>query len=512
MEALKAKMQQQLNAIKQQHKEEYESAVDSERTERLSERQSTDRTTVTTKTEKSFGLTPSPSRIQQVSIDEEGTWDEFSFGTTPDTSERYDPDSIDSFRPNHLSKFHQLKKTNCPAPKAPKLAQISSNIQNKVNKKNGNDKEDNDFGRELQSKSFKKVQRENMAQADSKRKFRQTAEFKNFKKDFGPTTMEEFYQSEVDSLQLSERQRHTLDKKKELLKKRFREHKMRTSKAENQGKKDNNQATERSELTLSRSQSPKKPHYQVYENSIDYLNTSTDRRSRLAKQNSQKKRTVFGEVRINNHSKQEANSAEEYEFNSNSTVEADKQKIHEQINNHAANHFTSFNHLKDKENFNLDTNIQFNTNASSIYSNKNSDNFQYMSVQTAKTNKSRAKLRELAQQNSKRSSSKGSLMSSKMSNFHSNSYLGSSLEGPSSMNHQKRELMVMSKKLGKLNQDRAASFAKLSSKYEQLLSQYKPYSEDEESKLGEEMVQELGNIASIAISKKQSKFIHSLNS
>jgi hypothetical protein len=72
-------------------------------------------------------------------------------------------------------------------------------------------------------------------------------------------------------------------------------------------------------------------------------------------------------------------------------------------------------------------------------------------------------------------------------------------------NAQMRELMVMSKKLGKLNQSRAQSFAKLSSKYEKLLTEYTPYTQDEESKLGEDMVSELGDIASLSINKKNSK-------
>jgi hypothetical protein len=69
-----------------------------------------------------------------------------------------------------------------------------------------------------------------------------------------------------------------------------------------------------------------------------------------------------------------------------------------------------------------------------------------------------------------------------------------------------RELMVISKKLGKLNKKRAESFAKLSSKYEKLLTEYRPYSEDEENKLGQEMVEELGDIAEKSITKRNSKF------
>jgi hypothetical protein len=73
MEALKAKMKSKLNAIKQQHKKDYESAVDTERTERYSERNSTDRTSITQKTEliettdrasRNTGLSPSPQQIK----------------------------------------------------------------------------------------------------------------------------------------------------------------------------------------------------------------------------------------------------------------------------------------------------------------------------------------------------------------------------------------------------------------------------------------------------------------
>jgi hypothetical protein len=48
------------------------------------------------------------------------------------------------------------------------------------------------------------------------------------------------------------------------------------------------------------------------------------------------------------------------------------------------------------------------------------------------------------------------------------------------------------------------SFSNLSRKYEKLLSEYVPFTEEEEGKLGEQMVQELGDIASESIQKRNS--------
>lgn len=74
-------------------------------------------------------------------------------------------------------------------------------------------------------------------------------------------------------------------------------------------------------------------------------------------------------------------------------------------------------------------------------------------------------------------------------------------------NSRARELMVLSKKLGKLNEKRAISFSNLSNKYEKLLSEYVPFTEEEEGRFAEQMVQELGDIATESIQKRNSKHL-----
>ena len=65
--------------------------------------------------------------------------------------------------------------------------------------------------------------------------------------------------------------------------------------------------------------------------------------------------------------------------------------------------------------------------------------------------------------------------------------------------------MILSKKLGKLNESRAKGFSNLSKKYEKLLAEYVPFTEEEEGKIGEQMVQEIGDIATESIQKRNSK-------
>jgi hypothetical protein len=108
---------------------DYEIAVDTERSERsdrYSDHNSTDRTSVTfkTQTELTEMATPSPD-LMSVEIDQEGTWDEFSFGSNPETTDRVCRgrgrdigESINSFNSGELQPF---RKHQCPIPKVPKL-------------------------------------------------------------------------------------------------------------------------------------------------------------------------------------------------------------------------------------------------------------------------------------------------------------------------------------------------------------------------------------------------------
>lgn len=91
MEELKERMKNKLNLIKQQTKRDFEAAIESEVSERQQEQiQMSSRTmTVTVSSRNSAEeQIQSPQYIKEVEIDEEGTWDEFSFGTNPETSER----------------------------------------------------------------------------------------------------------------------------------------------------------------------------------------------------------------------------------------------------------------------------------------------------------------------------------------------------------------------------------------------------------------------------------------
>jgi len=105
-----------------------------------------------------------------------------------------------------------------------------------------------------------------------------------------------------------------------------------------------------------------------------------------------------------------------------------------------------------------------------------------------------AKQHQQSRSNSNSSLSKG-FESSKLHGFSQDQEISNSTA---------RELMILSKKLGKLNEKRALSFSNLSRKYEKLLSEYVPFTEEEEGKLGEQMVQELGDIASESIQKRNS--------
>lgn len=91
MEQLKERMKNKLNLIKQQTKREFQAAVESEVSERQQEpEQASNRTTTVAFSSRNStdDRIQSPQYIKEVEIDEEGTWDEFSFGTNPDTSER----------------------------------------------------------------------------------------------------------------------------------------------------------------------------------------------------------------------------------------------------------------------------------------------------------------------------------------------------------------------------------------------------------------------------------------
>jgi hypothetical protein len=79
----------------------------------------TQRTEITSITNKQ----DSPDQIKQVEIDEEGTWDEFSFGTNPDTSDRLREDSMASFNSGDVP---VVKKNQFPVPKMPKQANLNS--------------------------------------------------------------------------------------------------------------------------------------------------------------------------------------------------------------------------------------------------------------------------------------------------------------------------------------------------------------------------------------------------
>lgn len=504
-------MKSKLNQIKQQHKQDYESAVDTERTERYTDRDSTGRTSITHKTESHPELSPSPQCIKQVEIDEEGTWDEFSFGTNPETTERLRMDSIEAFNSGEVPK---QRKQMCPIPKVPRLNQIKSYRSKEdqyivENEYLGRDDQDN-----LQNKNFKKYQSEtvqftqgnnqhvNHSDRDRKSNFRQTAEFqKNSMK--------------VEDLEPSKEQKSQLQMKKDMLKKKYQEHKNRKMMGsrqasaerenvcnENSRNLQNMGSTNKSDLSLSRSQSPNIPKRKTHQNeTIDYLNTSTDRPNRLQAQQKFEQRTVFGEVmapqNIDCGSSIHNSGSEEYEFNSQSSLKNNRM---------IDQNFHSFNQNQfqvEKENFNIHPNripSQINQYNTTQNTDKGDENVSYMSVQTSKTNKSRAKLRSLAKKSRQRSTSKSSLIASQYDTYSSYVTHDGGLG-----NAEKRELMVLSKKLGKLNKQRAESFSNLSGKYEKLLNEYTPYTEDEEHKLGEEMVSELGDLASVSIGKRNSK-------
>lgn len=67
-----------------------------------------------------------------------------------------------------------------------------------------------------------------------------------------------------------------------------------------------------------------------------------------------------------------------------------------------------------------------------------------------------------------------------------------------------RDLLLLSRKLEETDKQSLISFKKLSEKYEKLINEYVPYTEDEDLLLGEEFSEELGDIASKCIKKKKS--------
>lgn len=73
-----------------------------------------------------------------------------------------------------------------------------------------------------------------------------------------------------------------------------------------------------------------------------------------------------------------------------------------------------------------------------------------------------------------------------------------------------RELLLLSKKLEETDKQAMKSFSKLSQKYEKLINEYIPYTEDEDLELGDRLSEEIGDIASKGIKKKRSKWFCNL--
>ena len=553
MEELKNRMKNKLSQIKQQHRQDYESAVEVEITERNTDRQFSSRTTITNPSNTN-GLSPSTDCIKEADTLQEGTWDEFSFGTNPDTTDRIREDSISSF---HSREINMHKKPHFPVPKVPKITGLSSaNTGNQglynshANAPNQNSKHDSKMNIEFRKKENNQEQenyqhnKNDAVISDQEKKFIQTAEFKNIKNE-NTISMQNLL---LQNIHIPELQNNQLMAKKEQLKQKYKEHKNKAQNNQNhqyshsrQNSQEKNYPNENSrrinntqysnenlDLSLSASMSPiteKKPILMTKNSNgdyqhIDYLNTSVDK---IGKQfqiitNSKGKdpRKIFGEVKINRDSsmtpEQHRKYSDDYEFNSGSTG-------NENMYSGSQQGYNVVKKKQEKEN-QRGNNIRHNSynsnrsNTADKITHFDQDiNLNYMSIQTAKTDQSRAKLRELTEKNKKRSLSRSSLAGLKSSDYNSSliNLGGSTIEESDTNNSQMRELMVMSKKLGKINQKRAESFAKLSDKYEKLLKYYTPYTEEEESQLGEHMVKEIGDIASQSIQKRNSKIKYKIS-
>lgn len=69
-----------------------------------------------------------------------------------------------------------------------------------------------------------------------------------------------------------------------------------------------------------------------------------------------------------------------------------------------------------------------------------------------------------------------------------------------------RELLLLSRKLEETDKEALESFKKLSEKYEKLINEYVPYTEEEDLMLGDQLSEEIGTIASKCIKKKEVSF------
>ena len=78
---------------------------------------------------------------------------------------------------------------------------------------------------------------------------------------------------------------------------------------------------------------------------------------------------------------------------------------------------------------------------------------------------------------------------------------------PKKVKFYSRELMNLSKKIEEMDKKAAASFSKLSEKYQKLIEDFRPYTREEDARIAEDMVEELSEIGSRGFAKRKSKVL-----
>jgi hypothetical protein len=71
--------------------------------------------------------------------------------------------------------------------------------------------------------------------------------------------------------------------------------------------------------------------------------------------------------------------------------------------------------------------------------------------------------------------------------------------------HYRRELLILSKKIEEMNKKASVNFGKLSDNYDKLLKEYEPYTQQEEEQLSGELLNDIDEIVNKVFSKKRSK-------
>lgn len=426
MQDLKERMKNRLENLKQKNKEEVDSKLEKEDSLRRLERSRSPRTDL-----------PSTNR-QRLELDEETTWDEFSFGTQVDPTERDNGyDSVNSYESRGLR---------------------SQRRRELLKKKEDMELKMQDLSRRYRSEATLDVKKE---PADG---YNSTAEFnlhqdrlqkmEDFEGSFKANNLEELKKklprSQSEPQEIGETLRsYKYEENEIVLEEEFEDSDFENSKEDQQSKMVNTCRSLK----------------------IPPISNSSRMRSKYTS-------NIYNEIplpenpRINNRYNRSGSQNSRNSSTSNRSIEKKNFKKK-----------SSGNILKEKNHTSRERTLSRG---------KKNSRASYHSVQNLKNliteNRSRASLISDKENSTRIVNRKSEIIEEEEDEPYS------------------RELLLLSRKLEETDKEALESFKKLSEKYEKLINEYVPYTEEEDLMLGDQLSEEIGTIASKCIKKKRSKF------